>query len=358
MFFVDVLEDVLLILQTVPLQEKERRVKQHISDGTKKATKLGNRFSKLKVETGISAENESTIEENQAVVVFTSMEPTWEMAQQILYEPEDRNLEFNFARYCLFSDLRCLRTYLNKIWEKYKSEDIDLITASVVTNTAFDLVKRAEHEFYQTFTPKNPPESLCLSFFADMCRLHGSHETRKEKAGDFFDYSLSDMAQWLYVPTYLVLENFCDSIDHTVPPTFRPTRVDEYGQIANRGEMSLREKLIQDKSIMMEILLEIVLLDTIDMPSFFEDEMTTDIRSMYRTGDVSVFLAFATQIFLDVYYTLQAQVGRALIELKTTGQSAKSTIEHILGSATRPAQKHWPKSNLEALADTWQLLDW
>ena len=55
------------------------------------------------------------------------------------------------AIFCLFDDLARLRLFVLSLWKQFKQRNIDLITASLTTNTAFQLAIRAQDEILIDF---------------------------------------------------------------------------------------------------------------------------------------------------------------------------------------------------------------
>ena len=201
------------MLQTIPTQTKEHRKKKQESDNTKKAKVLENRFSKLDVDFGTSIEHEPIVESNQEVDVSTSTEPKRELIQQIQYEPDDMDLEYNFAVYCLFDDLHALQENLVQVWADYKSGDIDLSCASLITNTASELVQRAENDFLQTFPPPalsgSHYQPLSISCFMHFAQLRGLDPYEKQERHHLFNHAMMGVARRFYIPTCLTLQDFC-----------------------------------------------------------------------------------------------------------------------------------------------------
>lgn len=64
---------------------------------------------------------------------------------------ESTDEDLYFATYCFFDDLDRLRDFLQDLWSSYKARKLSLITASVTTNTAIELVHRAEQDFVAMF---------------------------------------------------------------------------------------------------------------------------------------------------------------------------------------------------------------
>lgn len=71
--------------------------------------------------------------------------------RQAVFQPdtddEDGNVDnLQFANYCFFEDLKNARLHLQKLWTQYKLGMISLEDVSVITDTNFDLARRADEE--------------------------------------------------------------------------------------------------------------------------------------------------------------------------------------------------------------------
>ena len=159
--FITVLEKILQLLQpTGPDESSEQTLATTISpnQGTdSQVDTLNNIFDVLNIE-------ESEMEEIQSpetTVVTTRTTPLWR------YEVEPDDEEVYFALYCFFDDLNRLRDHLQDLWEDYKDGEEDLVSASVTTNMAFQLVKQAEEELIATlpkFKSRSPRTNITFSW--------------------------------------------------------------------------------------------------------------------------------------------------------------------------------------------------
>ena len=72
------------------------------------------------------------------------------------YVPEELEIfsEWLFALGCFWEDMEALQDQLTATWEDYASGELDLCTAAVTTNTAIEMVKRAEEEFNKVKRPE------------------------------------------------------------------------------------------------------------------------------------------------------------------------------------------------------------
>ena len=85
---------------------------------------------------------------------------------------------------------------------------------------------------------------------------------------------------------------------------------------------------------------------------------------MSRTKRISVWLVFATQIFLNVHHLMREDIGRGLDQLRVMGSEAKATLQsYWTGPKPAVVPDTWPKQNempikqLSREIDKWVLSD-
>ena len=71
--------------------------------------------------------------------------------RKIIYELETTEEDAYFALGCLLFDLERLRHFLFDLWRDYDSKKLNLMTVSVTTNMAINLVRRAEQDLITSF---------------------------------------------------------------------------------------------------------------------------------------------------------------------------------------------------------------
>lgn len=116
----------------------------------------------------------ATLEVEEPVEPTTGPAPK-PAAEQPLYELDaqeaNKDEERLFAIFCLFDDLARLRTFVRNLWEQFKLRKVDLITASVTTNTAFQLAIRAQDETLVDFPASADYQmvlGVIISYYAKM----------------------------------------------------------------------------------------------------------------------------------------------------------------------------------------------
>ena len=153
--FIEVLQRALDLLGPSPPSE-EHTAGQHenrTAGATEKnphqhAASLENRFAPLEVEDG---EDDITVADITSVVPNApgskNKAPTTNVYDLALEE----HSEATFHVFCYMEDLYGLQHQLLELWKKQKKGQLDLITATVVTTAALDLVAKVEKEIYEKY---------------------------------------------------------------------------------------------------------------------------------------------------------------------------------------------------------------
>lgn len=110
-----------------------------------KTPNLENRFSNLEVE---ELDDFDYFQKSQPALLLKSLQSNQD---RFFFQPntddDDGNVDdLQFAIYFFFEDLNNARLHLQKLWTQYKLGMISLEDVSVITNTTFDLARRADEE--------------------------------------------------------------------------------------------------------------------------------------------------------------------------------------------------------------------
>ena len=97
---------------------------------------------------------------------------------KVVYETEPSDADIHFAIFCLLEDLKGIRDFLRRIWSDYRLGNVDLTTASVTTDTAFELARRSEEDFLVAFPQFSDYEEVMRVLFPVVVKLHGLKEDR------------------------------------------------------------------------------------------------------------------------------------------------------------------------------------
>lgn len=325
-YFVNTLKGVLDILESkdasfIQVPENSRTTEPH-----PKKLSLKNRFAALEV-------HEPTETELDELSTPPSAWQGRSKRRQIVYEAEDHDVRFAVA--CYFVDLHSIREFIRKTWEDYKLGKESLMTASVVTNTAFDAVRHTDDELHGAFPSLEKYRPITLWSYNKVCVLRGVDATHREAPDDLFNYEIADMANFIYVPTTQILFKWIRRFPYQVEPeASRRTRSDCRGTSSPRESgkaySETREKLAEDEEILMETIAEIVYLGLIGLAIPGEDTMIAGLREVAGgQKPISGWLCFATQVFLDINNITGSGYRKAFQDLQITGRDAIATLENM-----------------------------
>jgi len=364
--FISRLEDVLKILesQTLPPDTTPQADVHSSTAGTApkgdSTDDLSNRFSALEVEEPIDFDTDDTA--STASVPSSSLPPRREQRHNVVFDASEEEAaeELDFAVFCLFEDLRRIRMFIEQVWKDYKAGKLDLMTASVVTNTAFGFAQNIDADFCQSHPMvvlsdfhNNPIFPLFLA----NCMAAGQDVNYREQDGDIYNYKMQEVGEFLFLPVYLLLEAFSRVLKPKQIPLAKKGYYGVYNPKADRAKMSYRQKMLEDKIILMEMLPIFCVLGQADHDLFTVDEMTKGLNALYRTKRIPLWLVFASQVFLDITHTLRDHIGDCYTQIKRTAIVTKINMSRIMEAPAHSV--NWAKQNQLMVKNTWSFAqDW
>ncbi|KAF2179826.1 hypothetical protein K469DRAFT_693714 [Zopfia rhizophila CBS 207.26] len=249
----------------------------------------------------------------------------------------------------LLADLVKLRSEINRTWHGYKQGLFELVPTSIMTNTAIDLARAMEEDLKEVFSKHGGTEDMLPMFYAGQCIQAGTRESYRERPGDEINYKMYDVAESIFWVPYLFLASFCDVIEPNHLPEYKTGYFGTYDPKSDRSRKTKREKVQEDKVLLLSILPEFYLLCIAADQAPAEDELTRGLRIMFKTKKVPLWLAFATQIFLDIHHILRYQVDYCFKKLADTSDLVLNSIKANFEFHKDLRIDNWPNSNDEAV---------
>ena len=312
------------------------------------AEELKNRFSVLSLEE-TADDVELTAAEAATKLGVAKKRPGKDAIVEI-YELEDRvDIEHAFIIFCFFEDLHRIQNFLQDIWKEYKNNNCDLTVASVTTNLAFNLVRRAEDELIANLDPRrySKPDSyhaLAMTIYYEDAYARGECPAKKLASNE--SLKLTPFDDFIYLPTARTLSIFQRVMRHKVPypqpmPPFR------FSYIARPELLELPEikKAEKEHLLLSQMLIDSSLTDLI-VPALKEqrgrkappeDEFSDGLLKLRKEGEVSAWIVFACKVVLDIHDILGADVKRGYRELSNAGAAAMEILDfHPEGAELMP----------------------
>jgi hypothetical protein len=294
---------------------------------------LANAFSLLKVD---EAEDED-FDPFTALVPAESGEKKAPAPQKVRYvvdTDDDDGEEWFFALHCFFFDMHELRIFLSVLWSIYKTGQVDLATVAVTTNTAYDLMRRAEDDFNKEmrvpkdYAGKFPDGDVVELYYVDTC-LRAGLEPRSLQGQSIVDFERWPFVQESFQLPYRLLVSFRQGINELGSmPLTRPASLGTYTPGVDRSKLSPQELTEQDSGLLMDFLTTIgPYVHVADTPN--DDELMKGIEGMLprNKGKIPLWLVVAAQSYLDIHHILMKDADRPLEDLQEFAREAQSTLK-------------------------------
>ncbi|KAL8685162.1 MAG: hypothetical protein Q9218_007938, partial [Villophora microphyllina] len=280
------------------------------------------------------------------------VEPRYEVEN--LQSPEEKYL----AAHCLFQDIRHIRSFLKTLWSMYKDHVIDLVAASITTDTAINLVRELEQEYIQRFPGTPGYEEIVHLFYGVQCVHQGHQPDHKQRPDDHINFHVYDLAEECMLTTYIVFSSLQDAIDPNHALVYKPGHFGHRDKRTTWSQKSARAKFQDDKLILLEGFPDLSLFArTTKGDTIAEDNLIRGIRGMGPDRDIPLWLVFAAQCFLDTQHVLERDLGRGHRILVRTASAIKNSIEQNLEFHASLRVENWPKSNDFAMKDMIRTID-
>ena len=298
--FIQVLENVLLNLQpnsspesaespSITMVDSKVVASSHTPDNESQLDNMTNIFDILNVE-------ETELNETDERAPTTKIpEESKTTVPPRRYEVETDDEEIYFALYCFFDDLDRLRDFILDLWIDYKSGDLDLVTASVTTNMAFQLVSRAEQDLISTFPKLKSYNEISGVFYLLMCQMRGQDPSYRQSPDDLVNPAMLDVARWLYMPVASLIESFCDVIQSNYAPILKPGHFGIYDPNADRSQLTARQQFQEDQIILLEALPEFFIVSKVGSSHLpVTDELTNGLLSTFSSKMAPLWVIYAS----------------------------------------------------------------
>jgi hypothetical protein len=334
--FIQILEDVLTKL--IPKSTPDSKTKPVQSD----VDAVTNSFDILSVEDS-EVDISPPVDEFLPATVLQKREPTYKLEM----EEQDNSEEVYFALFCFFEDLNNLREFISNLWRDYQQGKVDLVTASLTTNMAFDLVRRAETDLISLMPAFKSYREISLVPYILMCHLRGEEfDPDNPPTDELVPEGMRDVADFLFVNVYSLLDGFCDIIQAGHAPIYKPGHYGTYDPSVDRSTLSNYGRWQEDKIILAEAMTDFFVASQFGKKSVpVLDELTDGLMQVFETKKIPLWVVYAAQTFLDINHTLRQDVTRALDDLHSAGDRAYVSLDKYFSAPGPRTFMNWPPHN-------------
>eukprot|EP01103_Thecamoeba_quadrilineata_P011184 TRINITY_DN2618_c0_g1_i1.p1 TRINITY_DN2618_c0_g1~~TRINITY_DN2618_c0_g1_i1.p1 ORF type:complete len:508 (+),score=127.98 TRINITY_DN2618_c0_g1_i1:130-1653(+) len=242
--FVVVLEGVRLLLKPLfthkstpktTKTDKEERDRDRERGRERNGEELENIFSVLEIE----EPSEGLSGSSRAPVRGTNR------PQEVVYELEENMDLLEYLGVCdnFFSDTIELRNLIMSLWSGYKQGKYDLISVSITTNTAIDMVRKLEEDAMDILNKFGGVEKFYLAYLKWWSDKRGINMDHKEP-GDIYNLETYDAHHQMMIIAYMTLDSFVSN--------FQPNAIlvhdseAGYDLSIDRKDMTHRQKFEED----------------------------------------------------------------------------------------------------------------
>ena len=250
------------------------------------------------------------------------------------------------AAHCLFQDTSYIRSFLRQLWASYREGSIDLVAASLTTNTAIDFVRSLEQDYLQQFPEKSDYESIVGMFYAAQCLSRDEDPSNKERPNDQFNFAVYELVEMCLLSTYTILSSLQDVISPGNLPVYKPGHFGVRDLRTGWSRKSPRAKFQDDKIVLLEAFPDLMLMTMMTSTSpLAEDELIRGFREMSPGKAIPLWLVFAAQCFLDAQHVLEKDVGCAHEQLVKTANAIGASIKQNMKFHQSLRIENWPPQN-------------
>ncbi|KAK5079750.1 hypothetical protein LTR70_008817 [Exophiala xenobiotica] len=303
-------------------------------------------------------------------------------------------LEESFAAAALFKDINTLYTHSIQIWQQYKEGKVDLMTASLVSNTAIDFMRRLEEDFFEQFprfwridedflkqlkrydSKHKDAQQIINVMFRAKCNAGGKDMHNKKQADDqlpnaHFNLEVYDDAQHLFLDMMDIFFYFYISSQKFTKVCYRADLVGVWDPETNHSNLSNEEKYRNNARILLEFFPDLGLLATSIATPLAEDELTKSCRNWFdlaaKNGGqphIHIWALAACRLFCDIHHILGPNIGKPFETVQRIGRDAKAAIANCISMRDREETSCWPvehdvkvQVNLIERIDNWLFKD-
>lgn len=263
----------------------------------------------------------------------------------------DREEAINRAM-VFFGDIKAIREHLDSVWRDYLARKVDLITASVMTDTAIEILQKTHDEFAFQILPHFDGIQDLMDALLD--------ELEAKTGQGIALPSGHSITPWEHVDAVMLmpfqhLDQLLTAFDSESAPVANPGFFGQYDPTARRNA---NENMIQDRILITETMVEYILPSLVgrhrtrgrtDAPNSAKllfDQFGIHIDAYARTRKVTLMTVISAQIFVDINRVLgrQAERGRQDMTLGLR-HMYRSLVERERDEPAPPWEGTWPLAN-------------
>ncbi|KAH9889627.1 hypothetical protein F4778DRAFT_785533 [Xylariomycetidae sp. FL2044] len=266
-------------------------------------------------------------------------------------EPQSSLEDVLYALGMVVIDLEKVRSRIGWVWSNYRDGLLDLVTASVSTNTAIDLAKNLMEEVEPLFKHHGGIWKVMTKFYLLQCLIQGydAQNLSTGDAEDNFNYATYDVSDKTFMSACRLITEFSKAIQPGSIPMYKDGTYGIYDPRRDRATMSGRQKNQEDQILVYTFFTELMAVNIAILGYPVKDEFLRGTAEMTETGNIPFYLVFATQVFLDIHYTLRQNAKEPSQTLLKQLSIFDDETNKYFNLHANLKIKHWPESNDQML---------
>ena len=270
------------------------------------------------------------------------------------FEPEMVVMEAISAVVMYLGDMERVRAYLGGLWRDYKSGKIDLITASVTTNTAIEILRRPHDKLMKRVMPvfdNNFQKMIIMTFGLLRGHMTGGTDIPRFDLVDDQDTKTEKIYDFLMLPFIQMFGDLLGNLPESIPSGALPFKSDRYGKYdpnALFDKLPCRARWQQYHILLSDANSDISVLRGHAMGSVPQDNSIFDVDGVIclmarfiRTKEISFHLTFAMRIFMDINFVLGSEVNRGPQYLYETAERMNESLKQRPSVEGHIPHKKW-----------------
>lgn len=291
---------------------------------------LHNRFNLLNVEEPSEVVDMSAAKVESVRKPTRNEKPEEDRIYELLLDFQE---ELIFESYCLFEDMHQIQEYIMDVWAEYRADKVDLMTATVTTNAAIDMIKHMEANITSR-APSLFPKKEAYWRFLGMLQLDQALQQGydlDDRLAGTQSLEITALDDFLYLPTARSADAMYRQYQAKAayPYVIMPART---GYVARPEllELPKYKQMQEEHERLVQMLMDMTFY--LDVSSRYDkedngpqwasqrarpDNITKAAAAMKFDGEFSVWIVFACRILLDIQTTMGKDVDKAWKETTT-----------------------------------------
>lgn len=175
---------------------------------------------------------------------------------------------------------------------------------------------------------------------------------------DNFNYDTYDVAERVYLMAYRYLEGFAAVLEPNQVPIYKDGIFGTYDPSSNRSTKTGLAKFQDDRALVMPYFSELITI-VMGLPNWpIEDEFLRGMAQIHKTKQIPFYSVFATQVFLDISYTLKEHVDSGYHTMVTHMNFISNDIKEHFSFHRDLTIVNWPESNDRVLRKVQTSIEW